>query len=474
MIFIVALLLGVGQVNAAFVPDFIIKADDYTALLVVDSKHSEELKPFQTGGHGKFYVTGWNRENQSAIWNVTVAGSGVYVVNVLLKHDKTQRPIRIEVDADGRKTSTLLPDRPGGWQRVPLPPLELPEGPVSLTLKLSPTGPFEDFDASVLGIELVRPEVRDSLHGRSLALRSNTDWFRKAKYGILVHWTWQTQPRYGKAKPYDQAVAEFNIPAFVEQIRKSGAGFVVLTTAHAFQSIPASIASLDALLPGRTSRRDLIAELADALNREGIRLMLYYHPGAINDPRWLEACGFWNTNTTSFFNNWESIIREMGLRYGKRLAGWWFDDGTAGYYYRSAPWEKLAKAAKAGNQERLIGFNPWLMPSPTEFQDFYCGEGNWNPGGHEGQLKPGGDGHYPSGIFAGLQGSACLTFDGDWVHAGANHEIRKPKLTPERLADFLGKCMTRGNVPIFNLEIYQDGTVSPGSVEIFEEARKRL
>ena len=52
----------------------------------------------------------------------------------------------------------------------------------------------------------------------------------------------------------------------------------------------------------------------------------------------------WN----KFFGNLEAMLSEVGNHYGDKLAGWWFDDGATNYYYRSAPWEALAKAAKAG------------------------------------------------------------------------------------------------------------------------------
>ena len=142
---------------------------------------------------------------------------------------------------------------------------------------------------------------------------------------------------------------------------------------------PAPLKSFDRILPGRTTQRDLIGDLAEALGQRGIRLLLYYHLGSDADRAWQEASGFWKTDTAEFWNNWVAVIGEVGERYGEKLAGWWFDDGTANYYYRSAPWERLATTAKAGNPKRLICFNPWILPSATEFQDYLAGEGNSDP-----------------------------------------------------------------------------------------------
>ncbi|MFO1529135.1 MAG: alpha-L-fucosidase [Kiritimatiellia bacterium] len=84
----------------------------------------------------------------------------------------------------------------------------------------------------------------------------------------------------------------FDAEAFAERMARTGAGFVVFTTSHAEQMFPAPLASLDAVLPGRTTRRDLVADLAAALERRGLRLMLYHHLGSSRDPDWLRASGF--------------------------------------------------------------------------------------------------------------------------------------------------------------------------------------
>ncbi|MCX6876835.1 MAG: alpha-L-fucosidase [Verrucomicrobia bacterium] len=257
-------------------------------------------------------------------------------------------------------------------------------------------------------------------------------------------------------------------------MRQTGAGFVVLTTSHAFQYFPAPLATLEKILPGRTSKRDLVADLAAALGQRGIKLMLYYHLGASDDSEWLKAAGFWDTDTSRFFGNWQAIITEAGERYKDHLAGWWFDDGSTNYYYRSAPWEKLDRAAKAGFSQRLVGFNPWELNSPTEFQDYFTGEGFEDPRGYNNLLVRGGDGCYPAGTHQGLQASACLITEGDWVHTRKDSPVGTPRWNAKQLAGMLKEFVAYHNVPLFNLEIYQEGTVSPPSVEIFEQAAPSL
>ena len=318
-------------------------------------------------------------------------------------------------------------------------------------------------------MELVRPSVRESLDRRALAMRADPAWFQQARYGVMVHWTKESAPLRGEPVPYAQAVEAFDVEAFADRMRRTGAGFVVLTTTHALHYFPAPLAALDRALPGRTARRDLVADLADALGRRGMKLMLYYHLGAANDPAWLDASGYREPDTSRFFALWRDMIAEAGNRYGERLAGWWFDEGATSYYGRSAPWESLALAAKAGNPRRLVTFNAWELINPTAFHDFCAGEGCQEPRGFAGLLQPGGDGRYPAGTHAGLQASACLIAETDWGHFRRDTPLPAPKWNVEQLSALLKNFVACRNVPIFNLEITQEGLVSPRTLELFEQ-----
>lgn len=204
--------------------------------------------------------------------------------------------------------------------------------------------------------------------------------------------------------------------ACADGIHRTGAGFVVFTTSHVRQFFPSPLAALDRVLPGRTTRRDLVGDLADALGRRGLRLMLYYHLGTSGDEECLKASGFGDTESSRFFANWQAIVGEAGERYRERLAGWWFDDGATTYYSMNPPCEALAWAAKADFPGRLVCFNPWEFASPTEFQDFFAGEGFHEPQGFDRLLVRDGEGRYPSGVHAGLQATACLVTESDCVH----------------------------------------------------------
>lgn len=466
--------IALGVAHAAFAPDFKLKPDDFTVLMAVDAELGEGLQRVSHSGHGKFQVSGWSRADQTSTWKITSGQAAAHDVFVLVKRANNQ-PLAFQLDAAGQSLRASLPANALGWQRVMLEGLlDLPAGESTLSLRLAAADGAPSFSAEIHAVELVRPAVRTALEKRALAMRADTAWFQQARYGMMVHWTKQSMPLAGDAKPYDQAVADFDVEKFADDMKSTGAGFVVFTTSHAFQFFPGPNKALDAILPGRTATRDLPMDLADALAKRGMKLFLYFHLGAHDDADWLRASGFWDTDTTPFFRNWQAIIGEAGERYGDKLAGWWFDDGSTNYYYRSAPWESLAKAAKAGNPKRLVSFNAWEMNNPTAFHDYCTGEACYDPRGIDALLTPAAKGFYPSGTHKGLQVSACLISDANWVHNARDTPPSGPKWNADQLADLLKGFIAHRNVPIFNLEITQDGELSAESLSVFQQAAGRL
>ncbi|MFM8890020.1 MAG: alpha-L-fucosidase, partial [Planctomycetia bacterium] len=457
-----------------FVPDCRIKPDDYTVLMVADGLNPGGLRAW-IDDHRRMQVKNWPLGGHTT-WDVEVVEAGDYAVNVLFHHG-VKGALEVSVSAGTTRCAGVSePLAHHEWRRFPLPgSLQLAPGRQRLTLGIAAVGGEPAATIEVLSVELVRPEVRERLRLAASTMRSQADtrWFRDAGYGLMCHWTSQTVPRQGPPEPYADAVRDFDVATFAEQVERTGAKFVTLTTSPAMLYFPAPLESLDRILPGRTTRRDLVGELAAALDRRGIRLMLYYHLGSNADPAWQKASGFWKTDTGEFWDNWTRVIGEAGNRYGDKLAGWWFDDGTANYYYRSAPWERLASAAKAGNPRRLVCFNPWVLPPATEFQDYLAGEGSGDPS-LQGWLKPGDHGRISGGAHAGLQASAALIMEGDWLHTKRDTAIGPPRQSVAELVDLLRRFAALENVPMLNCEIYQDGTLTPATVELLHAAHQTL
>ncbi len=473
--FICAILCLSLPASARFVPDGVVKSDDYTVLMAVDGSYSTGVQAFQAGGHGKFHLRQWTNDQFSVSWKINVPVAGVYHVNLLARVQGADAVACIKIQGAPAGVETPLGESARQWERLSFPKtLDLKQGEQTIVLQFRPKDPGSKINLEVLSVEVVRPSIKERLQTEAEQMRADTTWLQQAGHGAMVHWTSQTQPREGAPKPYAQAVQDFDVKSFAQQMRDCGVGFVVLTTSHAEMRFPGPNNALDSLLPGRTASRDLVAELIAELKKYKIHLMLYYHIGAASDPQWLEASGFWKTDTTQVFENWRKIISEIGLRYGDDLAGWWFDDGTVNCYYRSAPWKSLLQAARAGNPKRLVGFNSWELPSPTAFHDLYLGEGNLSPSGTGALLTRNGNGRYPSGSHEGLQSCSTLVFESDWIYMRRGQPISGWQFSVENIRQMIQDFKAYHNILIFNFEITQEGTISPESVERLKKAVKDL
>ena len=467
-----------------FVPSGRIDPARVNVLSAADAERSAGLSLAFPVSHLKPEVVGWTRSDQSLRWTIDVPETDVYAVSVLLGQ-MAGPALDLRVSAGGSaSTSPFRPDPRGSGSRSALDePLALPQGRSTVTLQIAPQARDQPFAVEVLAVELVRPSVRDAQHAEAMALRADARWMARALYGVMFHWTKRTMPRSGPPRSYADSVDAFDVERFAEQVASTGAGFVVLTTAHSDQYLPAPIRALDRVLPGRTSRRDLIADLLGALGKRNVRLVLYYHLGPIEDPEWARATGLWETDSGRLFDNWQAIVGEVGERYGERLAGWWFDDGIYNYYYRSPDWAALDRAAKRGSPGRVVCFNSWKSTSATEFQDFTCGEELVPDGANaflnrdgsfSGTLVAGGDGRITAGAFAGLQAVATFEMEAEWVHLARDAEAAPPKRSPAEMAGLIRRLHAYGATPIINMLIYQDGQIAPRSLASLRETRALL
>jgi hypothetical protein len=82
-----------------------------------------------------------------------------------------------------------------------------------------------------------------------------------------------------------------------------------------------------------------------------------------------------------FQRNWEAVIRDWSLRWGKGVAGWWVDGcyfADQMYRFDDEPnFASFARALRAGNSDAIVAFNPGvLVPvvAHTRFEDYSAGE----------------------------------------------------------------------------------------------------
>lgn len=84
-----------------------------------------------------------------------------------------------------------------------------------------------------------------------------------------------------------------------------------------------------------------------------------------------------------FQQKWEQVISDWSLRWGDGIDGWWFDGcywPNTMYRSKSPPnFESFAAAARAGNPQNAVAFNPGVIPrliSMSPDEDYTAGEIN--------------------------------------------------------------------------------------------------
>jgi len=200
-------------------------------------------------------------------------------------------------------------------------------------------------------------------------MKTGMEWMRTS-VGVSFHWTshWKNGALGpdGKRLSYEDAINGFDTDRFVNALKKIGADHCLFTLTHAEQYLAFPNEVLESLLPGRTTKRDLIGEIIDGLHAEGIRFIAYYNHACNvhQDAPWEKACGYAegiHGDLDLFAKNICDIVSFTAKRYGEKLSGWWFDSGYSldprGPHNSIScemgdwqfPWENLICAAKSGN-----------------------------------------------------------------------------------------------------------------------------
>jgi len=319
--------------------------------------------------------------------------------------------------------------------------------------------------------------------GNEVLRLMNLEWMKQS-VGIAVHWTSQSACVNGMCMPYQQAVESFDVKRFVSTVVESGAGHCLFTLTHAEQYLAFPNEPLERLLPGRTTRRDLIGEIADGLSEAGIRLIVYYNHSCndMDDPVWKEACGYAagiHGDLDAFAQNIIDIVEFTARRYGQKIAGWWFDSAysvdpsgpentiSCDMGDWKFPWKRLFQAAKAGNPNCAVCCNAGVgsnyLYSPD--QDYYPGETvDINE-----QFAP--------EEVPGMIGHRWTTIDStDWVFSAsaAARGFAPMRFSTDELSDFVADNLAKGRMTTFNMEVDQTGLINPAALEQFARIMEKI
>ena len=222
---------------------------------------------------------------------------------------------------------------------------------------------------------------------------TNTDWFKEAGFGVMVHYLKEAMIPEGGSEEWNKTVDSFNVDKFASQVNEAGAGYVMFTLGQnsGFYCSPnTTFNKAVGAKPGELcSKRDLPKDLIKALNKYKIPLILYLPSNPpINNKNVSQKLrySFQKDSATSQFNQpiLENMIEEWSLRYGDGVKGWWFDGLYSWNDIRSTRMDMSLKhnisthtlAAKSGNKNSIVTYNSGFgkIHGNTPYDDYTSGE----------------------------------------------------------------------------------------------------
>ena len=299
---------------------------------------------------------------------------------------------------------------------------------------------------------------------------ARTENFRSKRYGVFFHYLCGLQNNAnhpnscGKQTSWDECVSDFDVERFADQVADTGAGYVFFTMMQQGETLCAPNSTFDKLTgyaPGEAcSKRDLIAEIADALAARGIDLYLYWTgDGPKLDKRSAEALKISFPVTTEFIRYWSDVAAEYGRRYGDKVKGWWTDGCYTWFGHTEETIGILAEGLMAGNPDRILAFNPGIDPKVMAYSihdDFTAGEQNsFSCLPEEGRFLGGAQWHTLS--YLGEQ----------WAAPGVRY-------TAEELAQYIWEAGRLGGVVTIDMVLRRDGSLDEAQREVLKPICARL
>ncbi len=178
------------------------------------------------------------------------------------------------------------------------------------------------------------------------------DWWRQARFGLFIHWglyaipagEWNGTAHYGEwirhsaqipLEVYDEFADQFNPADFdarewVRTAREAGVNYIVITSKHhdGFCLWDSEYTDFDVM--STPFKKDILAELKNACDQEGIRLCFYHsimdwhHPDYLPRREWETGRSAEGADFERYVGHLKNQLKELTSRYGP-LGILWFD-----------------------------------------------------------------------------------------------------------------------------------------------------
>ncbi|WP_339207621.1 S-layer homology domain-containing protein [Paenibacillus sp. FSL K6-3182] len=383
---------------------------------------------------------------------------------------------KLTVKQNQSSTETNFTKEHNGWEVAEVGALQIPPGESTITLtKVTSTNQ----NISIKGLDMIRLSDKAAYLDRAASYKAagseQRAKFGNSGYGLFFQYGTWGYPQFGSKKNAEDSTNDFDVEAFVDMLEDTGTSFVIWSITWWQYRMQMPVQAVDDIMgdSSLTTERNLVGEIAAAAKARGIDFYLYYHQGIQQEPAWKSKQNWPNDFTkygvgdrSTFINNWEKVVKEIGTTLGTNLDGWFFDDGCV---YYPAPFERMALATKAGNPNRIVSYNSWEGTKITEFQDMIFGEGTWGD-----ITEPTANGIFQVGREAGLQqvGMPMLNND-NWGITSQNETIVLTVNTNTLIANV--KSASERKVPIaLNIKMWEGGTTGDSTIQALFALKKAI
>jgi len=306
-----------------------------------------------------------------------------------------------------------------------------------------------------------------------VGLRSHrADWLAEGSFGLMVHYLIAPAGDTEEARTaeFNRIVEGFRLEDFIGQFASTGADWLIFTIGQNTGYYCSPNEYLDARLPGHTSRRDLILEIAARVHDLGKRFIAYLPAEVSWQSEEVQKAFCWepaDPAKSRFQACYQEFIRAYAVKLGRLCDGWWFDGCYEWEVFHNShyDWPAWIAAARAGNPDAIVAFNDGSfcigkIRPVTPLEDYLSGEVHDLVNGMI-LLGKGADArpYLPETRFVdGVQWHALVPVDSAFDGGPAR------RYSDAELFRFVAACRRVGGAVTINLPIGLDGLIPEESL----------
>jgi len=303
------------------------------------------------------------------------------------------------------------------------------------------------------------------------------DWWRDARFGLFIHWglyaipagEWNGATHHGEwimetaqipVEEYEKFLdrfnpVKFNADEWVSIAKDAGMKYIVITSKHhdGFALFDSAVSDYDVM--ATPFQRDIMKELAEACDRQGLRMCWYHsimdwhHPDYLPRRSW-EKRSADGANYDRFIEYLHAQVTELLTKYGD-IGVMWFD----------GEWENTWS-----HEHGKPLYDLCRNLQPSVIVNNRVDKGRAGMAGMTTDAKYAGDfgtpeQEIPATGFPGVDWETCMTMNGHWGYNRADLNYKSTTTLIQMLCDIASK----GGNFLLNVGPTAEGVFPPESIE---------